>query len=996
VETITLSEEFTTGDKIAYTLSQTFDISSAGSYYINASTLIAEDTNPSNDTYQVTVNAWGNPQVILDDAVSICQGEVHTITIPEGYVSYVWSNGGSTTNSLSVDVPGVYSVTVTDANGCSGTSNEQEVSILPLTAIETHPQSLDLDEGSTATLTVTATGHNLAYQWYFNDNPIGNAIASTFTIENALPSNSGNYYCVITGDCGSETSEAALLTVNAVLFTLEIIANPEEGGTVSGSGSYYSGSNVEVIATPSDNYTFVNWTNELDEVVSSESSYNFSMPSANLILKANFITDDQYQVSAIVNPVSSGTVSGLGYFFAGDQVTLTASASEGFVFVNWTDASQNVLSNESSYTFTMPAEEVIITANFEEIPPQEVTLTLAVNPENAGVVTGGGSYTAGAMVNITATPNGNYTFADWVDSNGTVISTSSSFEFEMPAANTSLTAQFALANQHQVVAAVNPSGAGEVAGAGFYFAGDQVTLTASANEGFTFASWTDASQTVLSTESSYTFTMPAEEVVLTANFEEIPPQEFALTLEVNPENAGVVTGAGSYVAGTLVQLTATPNGDYTFVDWVDSNGTVISISSTFEFEMPTANTTLTAQFALANQYQVVASINPIGAGEVAGAGFYYAGNQVTLTASANEDFDFVNWTDASQTVLSTESSYTFTMPAEEVVLTANFEEIPPQEFTLTLAVNPENAGVVTGAGSYLAGAMVQLTATPNGDYTFADWRDGNGTVISTTSNFQFQMPDANTTLTAHFSAPEQYQLTIQVNPTEGGTVTGSGLYKQGDDVTVTASPNTGYSFTKWVNLQGELLSEQSTYSFQMPASNLTISAEFSADIPEYSVTFTVLNQSQEPINQATISIDGLTESITTNSTGNASINLPDADYTYSVTAQGFDEFQGNFTVNGADLSVNATMTAVGITTSRQLLTNVYPIPFSTILTIEMESGAKQVRLFTVSGQEVRQVTVENRSRVEILTHDLSPGVYILTLFMEDGSTVSQRIIKTYN
>jgi hypothetical protein len=996
VETITLSEEFTTGDKIAYTLSQTFDISSAGSYYINASTLIAEDTNPSNDTYQVTVNAWGNPQVIIDDAVSICQDEVHTITIPEGYVSYVWSNGGSTTNSLSVDVPGVYSVTVTDANGCSGTSNQQEVSILPLTTIDTHPQSLEIDEGSTTSLTVSATGQNLTYQWYFNDNPIDNATANTFTVEHALPSNSGNYYCIVTGDCGSVTSETATLTVNPVLFALELIANPQAGGTVTGGGNYYSGTSVEVLASPSENYTFVSWTNELDEVVSNEPTYNFIMPSSNFVLTANFSAEDQFLVSVSVNPTSSGTISGEGLYYAGDQVTLIASANEGFTFANWTDASQNVLGTAEAYTFTMPAEEVIITANFEEIPPQEFTLSLDVNPENAGEVTGGGSYVAGAMVQLTATPNGNYTFADWVDTNGTVISTSSTFEFEMPAANTTLTAQFALANQYQVVVAVNPSGAGEVAGAGFYYAGDQVTLTASANEGFTFASWTDASQNVLGTAEAYTFTMPAEEVIITANFEEVPPQGFTLSLDVNPENAGEVTGGGSYVAGAMVQLTATPNGDYTFIDWVDTNGTVISTSSTFEFEMPAANTTLTAQFALANQYQVVVAVNPSGAGEVAGAGFYYAGDQVTLTASANEGFTFASWTDASQNVLGTAEAYTFTMPAEEVIITANFEEIPPQEFTLTLNVNPENAGEVTGGGSYVAGAMVQLTATPNGDYTFTDWVDTNGTVISTSSTFEFEMPAANTTLTAQFSAPEQYQLTVQANPSEGGTVTGNGLYNQGDNITVTASANTGFSFVKWVNLQGELLSEQPTYSFQMPANNLTISAEFSADIPEYSVTFTVLNQSQEPINQATISIDGLTESITTNSTGNASINLPDGDYTYSVTAQGFDEFQGNFTVNGADLSVNITMTAVGITTSRQLLTNLYPNPFSSSLTIEMVSGAKFVQLFTASGLKVRQVAVDNRSRIEILTHDLSPGIYILTLFLEDGSTLSQKIIKVNN
>lgn len=74
-------------------------------------------------------------------------------------------------------------------------------------------------------------------------------------------------------------------------------------------------------------------------------------------------------------------------------------------------------------------------------------------------------------------------------------------------------------------------------------------------------------------------------------------------------------------------------------------------------------------------------------------------------------------------------------------------------FVLTLAASPQEGGTVTGAGQYLAGAEVSLTAVPQPQYNFEHWASAMGTV-STQASINFTMPAENTHLTAVFSHPD--------------------------------------------------------------------------------------------------------------------------------------------------------------------------------------------------------------------------------------------------
>lgn len=79
-------------------------------------------------------------------------------------------------------------------------------------------------------------------------------------------------------------------------------------------------------------------------------------------------------------------------------------------------------------------------------------------------------------------------------------------------------------------------------------------------------------------------------------------------------------------------------------------------------------------------YTLTLAVNPEGKGSVTGEGEYMEGEEVALTATANEGWEFVNWTDGDDVVISAVADFTYTMPAGDVTLTANFveESLAPQ------------------------------------------------------------------------------------------------------------------------------------------------------------------------------------------------------------------------------------------------------------------------------------------------------------------------------
>jgi hypothetical protein len=443
-----------------------------------------------------------------------------------------------------------------------------------------------------------------------------------------------------------------------------------------------------------------------------------------------------------------------------------------------------------------------------EVKNDNVVLSPDVNTTNEFTVF------YGTVLTLTATGNEGWEFGSWT---GSVANTTAAMTTINMINNFGVTATFTMID-YTLTLVANPLAGGTLTGDGIYNFGNTVVATAVPATGYEFLSWTDATGTVVSSSSVYAFSMPSSDLTLTANFVLV---DYTLTLIANPTAGGTVTGAGVYNFGQMVDVNAVPNTGWAFVNWTALDGTVVSTLPANTIPMPASDLTLTANFVMID-YTLTLVANPTAGGTVTGAGVYNFGQMVDVNAVPNTGWAFVNWTALDGTVVSTSPANTIPMPASDLTLTANFVMI---DYTLTLVANPTAGGTVTGAGVYNFGQMVDVNAVPNTGWAFVNWTALDGTVVSTLPANTIPMPASDLTLTANFVMID-YTLTLVANPTAGGTVTGAGVYTFGQMVDVNAVPNTGWAFVNWTALDGSVVSTSPANTIPMPASDLTLTANF--------------------------------------------------------------------------------------------------------------------------------------------------------------------------
>lgn len=270
-----------------------------------------------------------------------------------------------------------------------------------------------------------------------------------------------------------------------------------------------------------------------------------------------------------------------------------------------------------------------------------------------------------------------------------------------------------------------------------------------------------------------------------------------LTVSSDPIAGGTATGGGDFAQGSTVTVNAVPATGYAFSNWTETdNGPVVSTSASYQFVMA-GNRVLIANFIAvpAGSFAVNLSANPVTGGTTTGAGSYNAGSTVVATAKPNTGFTFVDWTENGSRV-STSSSIQFTLTSNRTFV-ANFSAIPASQFAVVLSSNPVAGGTTSGSGAFAAGSSVTVTAAPNTGYTFTGWTDLGTTtpILSTSPSYTFVL-SANRSLVANF-AINTYSLTVNAT---NGTVAKSPdqtRYNHGSNVTLTATPATGYIFTSW-------------------------------------------------------------------------------------------------------------------------------------------------------------------------------------------------------
>lgn len=290
---------------------------------------------------------------------------------------------------------------------------------------------------------------------------------------------------------------------------------------------------------------------------------------------------------------------------------------------------------------------------------------------------------------------------------------------------------------------------------------------------------------------------------------------FAISASAAPTSGGAIAGAGTYADGARATLVATAAAGYVFVNWTE-DGAVVSTSPGYTFTVA-ADRTLEANFAsVGPNLAISTSGTPTEGGTTSGDGAYPQGATATVSAQANPGYKFSKWL-VNGVQVSTARNYSFAVTANRA-LVAKFKPV----YTMTVSADPPNGGEVEADDFYEPGEIAKLKAKPEPGWCFVNWTQ-NGTVVSTDPNYTFTVT-GNRALVGHFAFGRM--IAASPYPVNGGTVSGGGVYQNGQSVTLTATAFPGYIFLDWTE-SGLTVSADESYTFTT-TTNRTLVANFIA------------------------------------------------------------------------------------------------------------------------------------------------------------------------
>jgi len=635
----------------------TINVNTAGNYSVTVT-----DANGCTGTasFNLTVNA--NPTPTITGVTSFCAGENSTLNAGGGYTNYLWS-GGATTQTINVTAGGNYAVTVTNASGCTATTNKViTVNALPVPSVT---GTLAFCSGKNTTLTVP--GSYASYQWS------NGATTSNITVNTA-----STFTVTVTDANGCTGSKSATTTINT---------NPVP--SITGNSSICQGQSSTINA---GSYAGYSWsTGAATATINVNTAGNYSVT----VTDANGCTGTA-SFNLAVNAIPTPTITGVTSFCAGGNSTLNAGG--GYTNYLWNGGATTQTINVTAggnYAVTVTnaagctaTTNKVITVN--ALPVPAISGPAGICP-GASANLFAGSYASYLWSNGNTTPSittnvsGNYTVTV-TDANGCVGSSNYNLlAFQNPIPVISGTAAICQ-NQNSVLDAGS------------------------------FASWqwsTGAvSQTISVTQSgTYSVTVTNTDGCVAST---------SFNVVVNPLPVPIISGTSAFCSGNSSVLT-TGGGSFTSYQW-NTSATSNAITVTAQGNYVVTVTDANGCTASTNQAVTVWNLpTPV----ITGNNSICSGTQTTLSAG---NYSAYQWSTGATT-----DSIAVSNGANYIVTVTDVNGCSGTSAPFALTINQLPTAIISGSTAICIGQstslQIQFTGTAPYSYRYSD-----GTSVSAILN----------------------------------------------------------------------------------------------------------------------------------------------------------------------------------------------------------------------------------------------------------------------
>lgn len=275
---------------------------------------------------------------------------------------------------------------------------------------------------------------------------------------------------------------------------------------------------------------------------------------------------------------------------------------------------------------------------------------------------------------------------------------------------------------------------------------------------------------------------------------------------------GIASGNGWYANGDTVTLKVTPSVGYIFSKWTQdkAGNTSVGTESTYTFTLGADSPDVYYAWLDEVKYTVSCESTEGGAGKASEEQYVY-GQIATVTATANDGYEFVGWKDSYGTTVSTDAVYNFTVIGD-ATLTPEFVKIKTDEGNeiayVTVSFYHQSGKLLDSQKLVLGEGKITTTvnAPTKVGFDFLGWSaKASGATAEDVVDFETATFSENTSLYPVFKAQAiTYTLTVGLQTEQKAPQS---------SVTVTADPIEGKQFVGWKDANGNIVSYDSTYTF---------------------------------------------------------------------------------------------------------------------------------------------------------------------------------------
>ena len=509
----------------------------------------------------------------------------------EHYAFSGWTGNGvvdSSNRNTNVLMTGSTTVTATYAPRLYTINVNSTPANLGVSYIDPDGQEKNSTYNSTVTLVATPNPGNTFTHW------------SGISVAN--PYNQVTTHTVMASGSATAHFKAGEYRLNVSSYTTDsngaILS--QEGGTITAGSSYVYGSKANIRARPFSGFEFVEWNRNktikydisVSQTLNSDGflvikgqdrpslvllrgyTYHFNLDGSSTLgnkfyVSASPDSNTPFTAGITGSPADSGSISFVVSQSTPDKLHYGVLGRAGFgneILILDDDASQNEVFNAKDATTSVSMlSDKSVTAVFrikshsiayDAIPSYggTVSLTSGANPTEHG-----------SSVTLTASPTQGFKFDSWSGDDLSSLQKSNPVLALTLTSSQSVIARFVQIGEIELILSVSPPEGGSVSGAGRYPFNPAHPISSTPKLGYKFVKWEGTG--IADANRSNTKVDLTSDRSLTAVFEEISEQQFALNFSISPIAGGKANGSGYFTANTSHPISAEANPGYRFIGW---------------------------------------------------------------------------------------------------------------------------------------------------------------------------------------------------------------------------------------------------------------------------------------------------------------------------------------------------------------------------------------------------------------------------------------------